>query len=307
MKSFFISILLIALSSNFTHAQFGGLKNKLKQKISEKLEDKIVEELSDHIAERAFRPIDRAMDDWFKETYGADTTETGEVDWEKFNGKYESMLASMNTEANLPESYVFDISLEIETKDYSGDKHLSKLHFMKDKGIFGYEQMEGGDDFQFVVMDNENDLVAIYQMDDGKKTAQAIPSAMSMAKMFGASAAQNAQEDMGELKIEKTGKKEKFAGYTSVEFIGEDEEEKYKFYMAEDFPVSWMDAFGDFTKSYMSESYSEMVREVKGMVMYSETERKGNKKLKSTWEVKKVNSSGFTLNNVDWEIKKLGE
>ena len=308
---YFIISLTFFIGLNQSSAQFGALKNKIKQKLEKKVEDKLVEELSDHIAERAFRPIDKAMDDWFKETYKADTTETGEIDWEKFNARYDAMLANMNKEANLPDGYQFDLSLEVETKDYRGDEFKSKIHYMKGKPIFGYEQEGEKGEFQMVVMDGENDLLAVYKKEDGRNILQALPNVMSMANAFGASMNYTETEgegmNMQQNQFSKTGKTKSFAGYKSSEYKGEDETEKYKFYVAQDFPVSWMDAYGEFTKNYMSANYSEMTEIAKGMIMYSESENKENKKMKSTWEVKKVDEKGFNIDNSEWEVRKLGE
>lgn len=302
-----LALLITSISFTSSNAQFGSLKNKIQKKIEKKIEDQVVEELSDRIAESAFKPIEKAMDNWFKTTYDADTTETGEIDWEKFNGRYEEMLNNLNEEANLPDAYNFDISLDVEVNDYNDDKYESKMHYIKGKAIFGFEQIESKSSKTFIVMDNENDLMAIYTEEDGKKSAQAIPSMMSMATMFGASQKSNMEEKLGTLKIEKTGKTKKIAGFKSSEYEGENNDEDILFYIAEDFPISWMDTYGDFVKNYMPDTYAELVSKTKGMVMYSQSQRRDNKKQKSSWEVKKVHKDHFKINNGDWTFERIGE
>ena len=48
---------------------FDKLNKKTMDKLEQKAEYKIVEELSEEIARRAFKPIDKAMDDMLKSTY----------------------------------------------------------------------------------------------------------------------------------------------------------------------------------------------------------------------------------------------
>jgi len=198
--------------------------------------------------------------------------------------------------------------MEVESSDYKDEKYRSRIHYVREKAIFGYEQMEDNNqEFQMVVMDSEKDLLAIYRVENGKKVVQAIPNMMRMANTFGTGMVHTSETvEALALSFEKTGKTKTFAGYKCHEYIGEDEEEKYKFYVADDFPISWMDSYGEFVKNYMSANYSDMSEIAKGMVMYSQSEIKKNNR-KSTWEVKKVNTDKYSFNNSEWELRKLGE
>jgi len=303
----FKSILIVLLSLVFitsSFGQFGRLKNKLLNDVADKMEDRLIDQLSDVIAERAYRSIEKAVDDWAKETYGADTTSTGEVDWDKLNASLEESLGSLNKAADLPASYDFDISMDVEVRDYENEKHSSKLHYIKDKAIWGYEQMEKGDK-TMIVMDTENDLMAIYTVNKkGEKSGQALPSAMTLGKTLITMA--DAEEEF-DMVIQKTGKTKSYAGYKADGYKAESDDEYMEVYTTTDLPINWTDAYGKFIEDFAPKAYAEMTNQMKGMVMYSENVRKENKKQKSSWEVKKVSQKGFTINNSEWEFKGLAE
>ena len=98
-------------------AQFGNLKDKIvnrtKDKLERKAEQKLVEELSEELARRAFKPIDKAMDNMLRSSYEAENG--GDVDWEKDGGAFQAYLESLNKNATVPTSYSFDVQMEMET------------------------------------------------------------------------------------------------------------------------------------------------------------------------------------------------
>lgn len=301
MKISIKTIILISISlliSFSSEAQlFDRLKKRTMDKIEQKAEDKLVEELSEEIARRAFRPIEKAMDDMLKSSY--EEEQGGEVDWEKAGAAYNDFLLGLNKQANVPKSYKFDLKVDIETKDGENDKYKMKYFFSKNEAIMGIQQMENNSE-NFIVIDNENDIIVLYTMDEGNKKAQAIPSAMQMT-----GAILKANQDKMALpnrSLNNTGKSKKFAGYDSEEIHIESEKEFMKLYVTKDFPVSFQSTFGKSYGNFIPENYYKSLSSVNGMVMYSEYQSKENKKYNSTFEIKKVSEESLEINNNDYGL-----
>ncbi|MFZ1559473.1 MAG: hypothetical protein WAT37_06075 [Saprospiraceae bacterium] len=47
----------------------GGFMNEAKRKLERKIEDKIIQAVSDELAQRAFKPIDQAIDSMMRKKY----------------------------------------------------------------------------------------------------------------------------------------------------------------------------------------------------------------------------------------------
>lgn len=289
-------VLIFCLSAN---AQlFDKLKKRTMDKLEQKAEDKIVEELSEEIARRAFKPIDKAMDDMLKSTY--EEQEGQEVDWEKTGEAYNNFLLGLNRQADIPEKYRFDLIVDIETKDGEKEKHKMKYFFSKSESIMGIQQMENNTE-NFIIIDNANDVIILYTVENGKKKAQAIPSAMKMTGAF-LKANQNNLE-LPEYSIDKTGKSKKIAGYNSEEYVLKSEKEEMEIFAAKDFLVSFQSTFGSTYQNFIPENYYKSVSSVEGMVMYSEYKSMENKKYNSTFEVKKVTEESLEIINEEYGLK----
>lgn len=267
-------------------------------KLEDKVEDKLIEELSEEIARRAFRPIDDAMDDMLRSTYEGENG--GEVDWNKAGQDYANFLSGLNEAANVPASYEFNIEMEIEMKDGEKEKHTAIYYFSGQKSIMGIKQLDG-DTENLMVIDSENDVLILYTEENGKKKAQAVPSAMKMA---GNILKMNQEEmKMPEYEVEKTGKTKKYAGYKCDEYKLKSQEDEIKMYVAGEFPVSFKTTFGELSKNFLPENYNKSFAQIEdGMVMFSQYKDKENKKYNSTFEVKKVNEKSTVINNSEYGL-----
>jgi hypothetical protein len=301
----FIIILLFFITPE-VKAQFGlgnKIKNRAQQKLERKIEDRIVEELSEELARMAFKPIDRAMDDMLRSQY--EEEQGGEVDWEKSGEAYSDFLKGMNAATNVPESYHFDIQVEAEMKDYEKEKHEMTFLYAKGQKILGLKQKQDGEDVM-IVIDNERDAIIMYSTEDGKKKAQAIPSMNKFAMGLAKSSMEN-QDDRTKYVFKKTGKTKKIAGYLSDEFTFESEMEKGDAWIAQNFPISFFDIFGFGMNQFMPKTYSDTMVELDGMVMMSNYENKEDKKIQSSFKVKKVIEENTEITNKDWGLEPTGK
>jgi hypothetical protein len=292
-KSLFFLVIIITLISTISlDAQlFGKIVDRTKNKIENKVENAIADRIAEEISNRAVRKVDQVFDSMFQQSYEADS-----ADWADLGKSYGDFLTEMNKAANLPASYQFDVELEIEVEDYNKEKTKMNMMLSNTKGIFGIRQLDDGA-YQTIVVDTEQDIVALYN--EQKKTVQALPNMMKFAGAMVKS--QTIKNEF--VALEKTSKTKKSLGYVCQEWKGENEKEKVKAYMAEDFPISWNESFGTMMKDFMPKDYQENMMKVKGFLLESENVLKeGNKK--SKWKTKKVILDVAVIDNSTY--KKTG-
>jgi len=306
MKTILSTLAVICLLSSNLDAQLRGIGNRLKNK----LEDKIVE--------KASKPIEDAIDEAFEGSAKDDPSETPndnatftpssseEVDWGKVSNNYQGMLDNLNEDVNLPASYSFNLTMNVRIEDYDGKEEEMKMYYGENSNYVGMAPNGNEEDLQLVVIDQENDLMAMYQKEDGKQVVRALPNALTMSKTFSGMQTDSAEDEEDSFQFAKTGQTKKLLGYTAYEYLAEDEEENITFYATPDFPVSWEEIFGDFSKDYVSAKYNDLATQVEGMVLYSKAVKKDNPKEVSIWEVTEIKKEEYTVNNSEWELQKFG-
>ena len=101
----------------------GGFMNEAKRKLERKIEDKIIQAVSDELAQRAFKPIDQAIDSMMRKKYQNSINNGQPFDHEIMGEDYTVYLNSVN----LAEKYTFDVTQEVENIDYSKKKKLYQI------------------------------------------------------------------------------------------------------------------------------------------------------------------------------------
>lgn len=303
MKTIQLLILsFLFLAPQITHAQLlGKLKRAVQDKVEQRIEDKIVEELSEELANRAMKPINKAFDEFLKSSY---ENETGEkFDQAKFDsvmtaagGAYMDFLEGMNKAANVPEEYVFDVVLDVETQEESKEKNRTEMMFSTTSSVMGFHQNFDDDDIM-MVMDPDNDLMVMFNLKE--KTAQAMPSMFSLTK--GLAAVYVEDSDYKVISFEETGKTKKIAGYNSKEWKGETTDAKFSTYLSTELPFDWKDMYGGLIESIAPKIYNENYKNINGMMMKSENVDKETNK-KSKWEVKKVSTASEKIKKGDFKF-----
>lgn len=283
---FFLSLLFLSADAQI----FGRIVDRAKDKIERKIEDKVVERISEEIARAAMKPIDSAIDEMLKERYEQDSING------RTSADYDGFLNAFLRPVNLPASYEFDYILDCEVKDYDGEKSKMQIWLQKAGNHLGFKQSDG-DDENLMVYDIKNDIMAIYSETKDGKQVTAIPSVMNIA------AAVNKNEmETKDVSMEKTGKTKKILGYQCDEWLIEDEETISKVYVANDFPVSWKESFGELYKKMLPTTQRDQMPE--GMTLKAEAKTKAKNK-KSKFEVKKIHDDKHTLNNKEYKQVSL--
>lgn len=295
-KYFLLLVMIISVGTDVQAQLLRRLKNRVQEKVEQRVEDKIVEEVSEEIARRAMRPIDAAIDNLFreayKEQYGEEYDESNELDAETRVAMMSSVLANVYGQVDLPESYQFDFTIDIEAYGFGDKKNSQKVQMMFPQSGKYFAMNNPEDDQMLTVLDMTNDQVAIFNKKE--RTVFGMKSVMRMAKSIAMSNAESYAYT-----IDKSGKKKKVAGYNCDGYSFTTDEEKGEFYMTNDLPFDWGNYFESFFDQAYGEYYDSTLDET-GMLMYSEAKRINDGE-KSKWEVKKVNASSTTIKCSDYK------
>lgn len=306
MKTLFIFCFILTITISADAQIFGGIMNEAKRKIERKVEDKIIQAVSDELAQRAFKPIDQAIDSMMRKKYQDSLGNGQPYNNEKTAEAYASFLSSLNAAVDLPEKYTFDVTQEVETIDYSKKRNYIKLHYSKNSGIIGMETTDEKQIKQLVVMDLTKDIMILYTTDKkGKKTGQAIPSVMKLAGAMSNAVKPSIDSSAYNMNLKKTGKSKKIAGYISSEYKGSSAEEEIVMYISDQFPIKWDKNFTRYTSQFAPDPFTENISTSDGGVMLEyENSRKDEKGEKSTWSTKKISEKTFSVITSEYEFKK---
>lgn len=304
MKSNTLFIILFFIGSTSSLSAQGFLKkltDRAVDRTMQKAEDKLVDELAEKIANQAVKPINRFVDSLFVETY---ENETGEKYESENSEKMSAALASIFGDVEVPESYSFDYTLEIDVKDYGSKKaNEMKLYVSKDKPYFGMEQYED-DKRMLIIFDNENQSMVTYDM--AKKESMAIPINSMMMSAVGQMALEQ-ELDKQQLEVTKTDDTKKILGYKSKKFLYETVDVDSEVYVSDELPFSWKESFGNMMSQFAPNFYERNPEyDINGMVLEAESKRKKDGK-KSEWKVTKIKEKAETINNSDFNQKSIGD
>jgi len=309
MKTWFVFCIVFVLKMPLEAQIFGGIMNEAKRKMERKIEDKIIQAVSDELAQRAFKPIDQAIDSMMRKKYRDSLGNDQPFDNEKTKEAYLTFLSGLNSSVDLPDKYTFDITQEIEIIDYSKKRNYVKLHYAKSNGIIGMETTDEKQTKQLVVMDLTKDIMVLYTTDKkGKKTAQTIPSVMKLTGAITNAIVSKADSSIQFIQPVKTGKTKKIAGYMGSEFKSASESEDVVMYISEHFPIQWDQNFTNYTRQFAPAPFTENISFANGGIMLEyENTRKDEKGEKSTWITKKISEKTFSVVNTEYEFNKTGD
>ncbi len=300
-RIYLLTIAILLTSITVSHAQLlNRLKKRTMEKIENRLEEKVVEELSEEIARRAMQPVDKAFDSFLRESYrkeyGEDYSDE-QIDslMNSIGSNYTQFLEAMNQMADLPPSYTFDYQCTIESKEENGDKDVTTMWVGGEGSLLGMKQ---DNEYNFVIIDMKNDNIVMYKEEDGKKTAQALPSMMSMAGAMVASSSEF-QDNMQNMNIEGPSKTKKIQGYNASLYKVETDEDISEYYISTEVPFSFHDGIYKSLTQYFPSMYGSEMESMKGMMLEGESYNKQTKK-KSYFKTKDIKEQKVTINNAEY-------
>lgn len=302
MKNIILTLVLTSAFNMSLKAQIlGSIMDRATRKVENRLADKLVEVISDELARRAFQPIENSIDSINRANYEKENG--GKVDWDKAGSAYADFLNGLNKQVDLPNSYIFEMTQEVEVIDYNGDKSYNRLHYSQNGNYFGMEQLNDDKNNQVVVMDLERDAMILFTTDkNGKKTGQTVPSVMKFASAMTSSAT----NDEAKTSITKTGKTKKIAGYNADEYTVITAEETGTMYSSINLPVKWSESFTNYFSKIAPKSYSEnKALGANGILMEYTNIPKEESAKKTSWKTKKISDKEVEIKTSEYEFTKI--
>jgi hypothetical protein len=298
-----LSLVLLIFVADTLDAQITRrLRNQTLRNLEKRVEQKMLDAAAEELAKKAFRPIERAIDEMLKESFKDSLGHDEEVDWEKMGEAYAGFLQGLNQAADLPESYRFDLTMHIDMQDYDGQNNNMIIHFSESEALFGFQSPDENEQEQLIVVDLEKDLIVIYSTDKkGNKSAQAIPSMMGLL----AAVSNSTEVDEQDYKVERTNTTRNILGYTTRLYNSSTKDEEIQSYIAEEFPVSWQKSFGSYLERFAPNAFAEQAAAYDGMVLQSTSTQKSDPKKKSTWEATKIDKDTINIVNAEYTLKPL--
>lgn len=298
-KGALIVLCLVAFSSN-SDAQFDRLLRKTTNKLANEVERMAIEKISDVIAQKAAERIEQEFDKMLQQAIKDDSTKYNrDSAYYAMGSSYGAFLQGLNDAADLPESYVFDLNILVDMKTKADEKpEPMRYYYSTSEAIIGIQTAKSETDWQFILMDLENDVTVMYQHDGEKKTAQAIPNMMKLAAGMG----EPQSKDEKEFSITPISGKERIAGYKCEGYKGTDGERSFETWMTDALGLDMKDTYGKMMQQFgATESYQSTWKNMSGAVLKSESyDEKGN--LTTSMVAKEVGKKTFTVTNSDYDF-----
>ncbi len=288
MKKIFLGIILLFYINTAQSQIFG----KILKEVTKDVTDHIVEKATEEIANKIARNINKKFDEALASSYDS----TQQVKYPTYDG----YLTAMNSKANIPKEFNFDLFMDIETKADNETSEI-RMYLSKNSKVVGMETVEEGNT-SLIIMDIDNDVMIVYSTDkNGNKTAQAMPSFSKLAKLGLQMSANEAEQD-NESFFEKTGRTKTIAGYTCDEYKGGTKDGTYKAYFANDFPVKWEETYFGYWGQYISDDQKKKFPAGKNLGMMMRMKTKDNDGNKSKWEVIFIKNESTKIVNSEYKF-----
>lgn len=186
---------------------------KLGERVVEKKIEKEVDKKIDEVADSIVYALDgeKPMTEEERQEAQKNRQRAGEL--------MRGMMGGIN-QVDLPESYAFEISIEMELEDHK--KNISQLTYFisENSPVIGYRMTtddKKNSQEQFVVMDMEEKYMATFIDSDGQKVAMSMPLPVDMIASMAAEEAEKQEEK--DFTFEKTGNTKTINGYHCTEFV----------------------------------------------------------------------------------------
>lgn len=255
MQTAFKSIFALVLCFVFI-GQANGQKIKdflkdatddISKTLGDALADRVVEKAADYLVKK----LDVKLDSMFKEAYESDTTSSSR--------SYEEFLGSLDQQEDVPDSYNFDLTMDMIMTDGEGEETPTTFLFDNNTKSFGVEMDEN-----IVVFDAENKIMVTYNLKE--KTAFAFSD--SMMKFAGKMAA---NEVVPDYTITKTSETKTILGYRCVKYIGTSSTQNFEAFISNDFQLDWTKSFESLYNYMDSRNLQKMQSEMPGMMFESQS------------------------------------
>lgn len=280
-------------------AQFDRLLNKTTRKLGDELERRAVEKLSEIIARKAAEKIENEFDKMLREAMAEDAKEHNrDSSYYQPGSRYGEFLRSLNSTADLPDSYSFDLNILTEVVQEDEETETMRLYYSRSAPVFAIQTATSEKESQIILIDAGTDVTVLYQHDGDKRTAQALPNMMNLM----AGMASESEIVDSNFVITKLNKKQRIAGYKCQGYEGYSGEDRYVSWFTDELDVDWSDNYGRIVQKFAPECFRKTYDEVQGVGLKSELYSGKEEKLTMSMEAKEVNIEETVINNADYDF-----
>lgn len=274
---------------------------KLKQRVEQATEDVIIEKAAQKTAQETGKALDSMLEI--------------DPDYEqKQREQWESAFGQGASDIPIEDSYQFDTNV-LYTMEFSSGKENSVVDYsmwFSDKENYMATQVSniksGSNKNQEMptsmlsVLDEKNKAMIILM--EEQKIAQVI----SMDKIQELAEQETSTEGMGSSfeNVKKTGNTKKILGYDCEEFYSENEDMRYTFWVTQDLDIYQKNMFFNISKSLGGNSFKNIPKEAKGLMMEMNFEHK-TKKDRGKLLVKEIRKESRSVETGGYQFMNLSQ
>ncbi len=294
------ALMLLAFLLIGAPAQSQILK-KLKQRVQQATEDVIVEKAAQKTAQETGKAMDSLLE------IDPDYEQKNREQWENMFGQGESDIA-------IEDSYQFDTNVLYTMEFSSGDENsiVDYSMWFSDKENYMATQVSS---IKSSSNKNQEMPMSMLSVLDEKNKAmiilmeeQKIAQVVSMDKIQNLAEKEASAEglDPSFKKVEKTGNTKKILGYDCEEFYSENEETRYTFWVTQDLDIYQKNMFFNISKSLGGNSFQNIPKEAKGLMMEMNFEQKTGKG-KGRMLVKEIRKESRSIETAGYQFMNLSQ
>jgi|GEM_PF-1322589 len=214
------------------------------------------------------------------------------------------MAAAFSQAPAVPETYVFDLVLDMEL--VNGDDPAQKMSLMiRHDGTASGVELWHDDTRTTVILDQTNKLnCMLTEEGNGRKVGVALPDLMSSLSGFmQAMGQEDAVESAGDASMVKTGRKKTIAGYSCDEYQVKSGNTEALVYMASDLNWSWGSMLNSSMGNMIPASFSSQLMGARGAVLATESKDPSGRVVQFTTTA--VHKNGKTLRTSEYTFESL--
>ena len=274
---------------------------KLKQRVQQATEDVIVEKAAQKTAQETGKALDSLLE------IDPDYEQKNREQWENMFGQGESDIS-------IEDSYHFDTNVLYTMEFSSGDENSIVDYSMWFSDKENYMATQVSNIKSSSNKNQEMPMSMLSVLDEKNKAMIILMEEQKIAQVVSMDKIQNLAEkeasaeglDPSFKKVEKTGNTKKILGYDCEEFYSENEETRYTFWVTQDLDIYQKNMFFNISKSLGGNSFQDIPKEAKGLMMEMNFEHKTGKG-KGKMLVKEIRKESRSIETGGYQFMNLSQ
>jgi hypothetical protein len=291
----FLSLLFFGASAD------AQILKKLKKKVQQATEDVIIEKAAQKTAQETGKAMDSLLNI--------------DPDYEQKNQEQlQQMFGQGGSDIPIEESYQFDTNV-LYTMEFSSGEENSVVDYsmwFSDKDNYMATQVSN---IQAETTKNQDMPMSVLSVIDDKNKAmiilmeeQKIAQVVSMEKIKDLSEQETTAEgiDSSFKTVKKTGNSKKILGYDCEEFTSENADTRFTFWVTQDLEVYQKNMFFNISQSLGGNSFGNVPKEAKGLMMEMDFESKSNNE-RGKMIVKEIRKESKSISTAGYQFMNLSQ